>query len=485
MTPEPTVGAPGDGPTRRAGRLRWGICALVFAATAINYIDRQMIGILKPELSKALGWSQIDYSNIVFAFQLAYAIGYLLAGRMMDRIGVRMGFALAVLAWTLAAMAHGLIAYVPRQAGVSLDSHSWIGSAAILLLYGSSAATAIALPVTVIMFAAARFGLGLAEGGNYPAGVKTMSEWFPARERATATGIFSAGSTVGAMITPMIVPWITVHFGWPTAFYATGALGFFWLAAWWAIYRSPEEHPRLSEAERAYIQSDPPDPPGSISWWWLLCRRQTWVFVVGMFFTAPIWWFYLFWIPGFLHDRHGLNLLQTGPPLVVIYLMTDVGGIAGGWTSSRLIARGWSVNAARKIVMLICALLVVPVFAASAVSNVWAATLLIGLAASAHQGFAANMFTLVPDTVPRRAVSSVVGIGGMAGAVGGLLIAKVTGYILEWTGSYLPLFAMASVAYLVALLIMHLLNPKLAPMAVAASGDGASSETTAARARDA
>lgn len=411
----------------KLGRFRWVICALLFCATTINYIDRQVIGILKPVLEEQLGWSEIDYSNIVFSFQVAYAAGYLLAGRVMDKIGVRLGYSLAVLFWSLAAMGHAVVR-------------------------------------SVAGFSAARFALGLAEGGNFPAAVKTVSEWFPKKERALATGIFNAGSNVGALITPLLVPWITVTYGWPTAFLATGAMGFAWFIAWLLLYRKPDSHPRLSRQELVYIQSDPPDPEIKISWTSLLRYRQTWAFVVGMFLSGPIWWFYLYWIPDFLHKTHGLDLMQLGPPLVVIYLMTDVGSIGGGWISSWLIGRGWTINAARKTAMLICALCVVPVFTASIVKSLWVATILIGVAASAHQGFSANLFTLVSDMAPRKVVSSIVGIGGMAAAIGGMFIAKLAGYILQWTGSYLPLFTIASSAYLINLLLIHLLTPRLEPM---------------------
>lgn len=411
----------------RAGWQRWVICALLFFATTINYIDRQIIGILKPELTRQFGWSEVDYGDIVFAFQLAYALGYAFSGRLVDRVGVRVGYALAVGLWSVAAGMH-------------------------------------ALALSVAGFCAARFGLGLAEGGNFPAAVKTVSEWFPRRERALATGIFNAGSNVGAIVTPLVVPWITMRFGWKAAFLLTGAIGFVWLAAWWLIYRSPDRHPRVTPAELAYIRSDLPDPPVRISWLELLRHRQTWAFVTGMLLTAPVWWFYLFWVPDFLHKRHGLNLLELGPPLVAIYLIADVGSIGGGWLSSRLIARGWSVNAARKSAMLVCAICVVPVFATPVTTNLWVATALIGLAAAAHQGWAANLYTLVSDTAPRRAVSSIVGLGGMAGGFGGMCVAQLTGHVLELTGSYVPLFVLASASYLVALLGMHLLNPRLEPM---------------------
>mgnify|MGYP001614232100 CR=1 FL=1 len=424
------------------GWYRWGICSLLFFATTLNYIDRQVIGILKPTLSEQLGWNEIDYSNIVFAFQIAYAVGYAVAGRLIDRLGVRIGYFIAVLFWSLAAMAHALNWYIP------------VGAKFLMM----------SMPATVLGFSAARFALGLAEGGNFPAAVKSVSEWFPQKERALAIGIFNAGSNVGALIAPLLVPWLTVKFGWPMAFLVTGALGFAWLVPWQIFYQSPEKHPRLSPAELAYIRSDPPDPTDKVPWLVLLRYRQVWTILVGMLLSAPIWWFWLYWIPDFLHKRHGLNLVQLGPPLVTIYLMTDVGSVAGGWLSSSLIKRGWTINYARKTAMLVCALCVVPVFMASSVSNLWVATLLIGLAASAHQGFSANLFTLVSDTAPRQLVSSIVGIGGMAGAIGGMFIAKLAGYILEWTGEYRILFIIAASIYLVNLLIIHLINPRLKPM---------------------
>jgi ACS family hexuronate transporter-like MFS transporter len=418
---------PASLPAARAGWYRWLVCTMLFFATTINYMDRQVIGILKPTLQEELGWSERDYGNIVFWFQVAYALGYLLAGRLMDAIGVRVGFSLAVILWSLAAMAHALVR-------------------------------------SVAGFSVVRALLGLAEGGNFPGAVKGVSEWFPRKERALATGVFNAGSNVGALLTPLIVPSITVAYGWQAAFLATGSLGFFWLLSWVFVYRSPERHPRVTPQELAYIRSDPPDPVRRIPWVELLRYRPTWAFAVGMFCTSPIWWLYLYWVPDFLHKRHGLNLLQLGPPLVVIYLMTDVGSVGGGWLSSWLIHRGLSVNAGRKITLLICALCVVPIFMASQVSNLWTAVLLIGLAASAHQGWSANLYTLVSDTMPRDSVSSIVGLGGMAGSVGGMLIAQFTGFVLERTGQYLILFVIASSAYLVALTIIQILVPRLEPI---------------------
>jgi MFS transporter, ACS family, hexuronate transporter len=437
------------------GWSRWGICALLFFATTLNYIDRQVIGILKPDLSEKLGWNEIDYSIIVTAFQIAYAIGYAGAGRLVDRVGVKRGYFLAVLFWSLAAMAHALTRLIPPEVKLG----NWAASVAHV-----AGDWVLVIPMTVLGFSAARFALGLAEGGNFPAAIKTVSIWFPKKERALATGIFNAGSNVGALVAPLLVPWLTVTFGWPMAFLVTGALGLAWLAAWGLYYQDPEDHPRLSATELAHIRSDPPDPVVKIPWLSLLRYRQTWAFTVGMFLSSPIWWFYLYWIPGFLNKQYGLKLLELGPPLVTIYLMTDVGSIGGGWLSSWLIKRGWTVNAARKTAMLICALCVVPVFMASRVSNLWVATLLVGLAASAHQGFSCNLYTLVSDTAPRQVVSSIIGIGGMAGAIGGIFIATLAGFILDRTGDYRLLFLIAACVYLVNLTIIHLLNPRLEPM---------------------
>jgi ACS family hexuronate transporter-like MFS transporter len=443
------------GPRSSRGWYRWVICGLLFFATTVNYIDRQVIAVLKADtLMPEFGWTEVDYSRIVFAFQLAYALGYVLAGRMMDWIGVRRGFTIAVVLWSVAAMAHGLVRELV-EFGLP-----WLQTVFDGTLLGALTATGL----SVVGFSTARFGLGLAEGGNFPGAIKAVGEWFPKKERALATGIFNAGSNVGAIITPLMVPWITLHWGWPMAFYVTGALGFFWMIAWIFLYESPQRHPRVSAEELAYIRSDPPDPPARIPWLHLLRYRQTWAYTVGMFLVSPIWWFYLYWVPGFLYDNHGIDLKNIGPPLVTIYLLADVGSIGGGWLSSWLIKRGKSLNFARKTTLLVCALCVVPVFAASQVTDVWLAVLLIGLAAAAHQGFSANLYTLVSDTVPRKAVSSVVGIGGMAGAIGGMLIALLVGYILDWTHNYLTPFCIAASAYLVALGIIHWMLPRLEAM---------------------
>lgn len=450
------VAHPGAG-TRgvRPGYFRWVVCALLFFAATINYIDRQVIGILKPTLVKEFGWTdERTYAAIVFSFQLAYAIGLLLAGRVMDRVGTRLGFALAVVVWSFAAMAHAGADWFPGLTlpTVNLDAATGIS---FVMLTGAAAG-----------FALARFALGLGEAGNFPAAIKTVAEWFPRKERALATGIFNSGTNVGALLTPIAVPWITLRWGWQWAFIATGLTGFLWLGWWLWIYRAPEDQPRLSQAEFEYIRSDPPDAGDPIPWRRLFPHRQTWAFAIGKFMTDPIWWLYLFWIPDFLHRNHGLDLRSVGLPLVVIYLVADIGSIGGGWLSSALIKRGVSVNAGRKIAMLVCALAVVPIVFAARASNLWVAVGLVSLAAAAHQGWSANIFTLASDMFPRRAVGSVVGIGGMAGAVGGMLIALVVGEVLQQTGSYVPVFFMAASAYLIALGVIHILAPRLNPAGV-------------------
>ena len=416
-------------PVRAEGNYRWGICALLFFAATVNYVDRQVIGLLKPTLQSEFGWSEIDYSNIVFSFQLAYAIGLLIVGRVMDWLGTRTGFSLAVFVWSVAAMCH-------------------------------------AIPRTVLGFATARFSLGLGESGSFPASIKTIAEWFPKKERALATGIFNAGTNVGAVVTPLVIPWLMYRFGWQGAFIATGAIGFIWLFLWLLLYQHPDRHKRVSAAELAYIRSDPADPPSRMEWRQLLRYRQLWAFMACKFLTDPIWWLYLYWIPDFLNRNYHVNLMGMMLPLLIIYGMADIGSIGGGWLSSSLIRRGRTVNGSRKFAMLICALAVVPIVVVSRTPNMYMAAVLVGIAAAAHQGWMANVFTTASDMFPRRAVGTVVGIGGMAGAVGGMLIAKIVGYVLDWTGSYFLVFIIAGSAYLVALLIFHLLAPRMEPARV-------------------
>lgn len=410
----------------KRGHIRWIVCGLLFLATTINYIDRQILGILAPTLQHEIGWNEIQYANIVTAFYAAYALGLLFVGRVLDRIGTKVGYTVSVIWWSLAAIA-------------------------------------TALARTPFGFGVARFALGIGEAGNFPAAIKTVAEWFPKRERAFATGIFNSGSNLGAIIAPAIVPWLALNWGWQWAFVITGAIGFFWVILWVTLYRPVENHPKLSAAELAWIRSDPAEPITPVSWLRLMRLRQTWAFSIGKFLTDPIWWFYLFWIPKFLNEKHGLTLGQLGAPLITIYIVADVGSIGGGWLSSALIKRGWSVNAARKTAMLICAVCVVPIIFASQVKSVWSAVALISLAAAAHQGWSANIFTTVSDMFPRRAVGSVVGVGGMFGAIGGMLIATATGLLLQFTGSYHSVFILAGSAYLVALAVIQILAPRLEP----------------------
>ena len=442
----PAVAAPAVSSVAKAGYIRWVVCGLLFFASVINYVDRQVIGILKPSLQGQFGWSEIDYGDIVFAFQLAYAIGFIFAGRLMDRLGTRIGFAIALVIWSLAAMAH---------AGVTVFGPT---VASLLGMVG------LTYSATVAGFIAARFALGIGESGNFPGAIKTVAEWFPRKERALATGIFNAGTNIGALATPLIVPIVTVAYGWQAAFFVTGGLGFLWLILWLTMYRSPEESTTVTKEELAYIRSDPPESTRPVPWSQILPHRQAWTFALAKFMTDPIWWLYLFWIPDFLHRNYGLDLLSMGPPIVVIYLLGDIGSVGGGWLSSTLIKRGWTVNASRKTAMLICALAVTPIVFAAHAANLWVAVGLVGLAAAAHQGWSCNVYTLTSDMFPKQAVGSVTGFGGMTGAIGGMLIAEVTGYVLQMTGSYLPIFIIAASAYLLALMVVHLLSPRLQPV---------------------
>jgi ACS family hexuronate transporter-like MFS transporter len=406
---------------------RWTVCALLFFATTINYIDRQVLGLLAPTLEREIGWSELEYGYIVVAFQAAYAIGLIIFGRLIDRYGTKIGYSISIFFWSIAAMVH-------------------------------------ALATSALGFGAARAALGISESGNFPAAIKGVAEWFPKRERALATGIFNSGANIGAVVAPAVVPWITITYGWPAAFIATGALGFLWLIAWLLMYNRPEVHKRVNKGELAHIQSGEPEPAATkVPWVTLMKYRQAWAFIIGKFLTDPIWWFYLYWLPKFLNKNYGLTLTDLGLPLIVIYMMTSIGSIGGGWLSGALLRRGWVVNKSRKLAMLLCAVLVVPIVAASQVTDLWTAVILIGLAAAAHQGWSANLFTTVSDMFPKHAVGSVVGFGGMAGAVGGMILSASAGYILEITGSYVSLFILAGSIYLLTLLIFQLLVPKMEP----------------------
>ena len=427
-----TYGVTGKGSlvATTVGRYRWFICAVLFLAATTNYIDRQVLGVLKPVLTAELHWNDVTYGNIITAFQVAYAVGMLSMGRLLDKLGTRVGFAVAATLWGAAAMGH-------------------------------------ALATTAIGFGIARFALGLGEAGMFPAGVKAIAQWFPKKERAFAMGLFNSGTNVGAIVCPLLVPLIVSAAGSRMAFVVTGALALLWVVLWLTTFSSPNDHPRMTASELAYIQSDPVKTFPKIRWRTLLFRKQTLAFAIAKFLTDPIWWLYLFWVPDFLHRRHGLNLTQLGLPLVVIYLMSDVGSIAGGWLSSRLIRHGTTVNTARKVSMSVCAMSVVPLVFAANAESVWTGAVLIGLATAGHQGFSANLFTLPSDLFPEKAVGSVVGIGGMAGAIGGIFVAQLAGRVLEATGSYYLLFLAAPTAYFVALVVIQLLSPRLEPVDVA------------------
>jgi len=410
----------------KIGNYRWTICALLFFATTINYVDRAVMGVLAPTLRSEIGWTNQEYGYISAGFTLAYAIGFLFAGWFIDRVGTRIGYSVYLTIWSLAAAAH-------------------------------------ALAKTAFGFGIARFGLGIGESGNFPAAIKTVAEWFPKKERALATGIFNAGSNVGAVLAPLLVPWIALTWGWQEAFIFTGLAGLIWVFFWWPIYRKPSEHKRLTKGELEYIESDPPDTPVKIPWIRLFPYRQTWAFAVGKFLTDSIWWFYLFWFPLFMNDHFGVDLSSIGLPMITVYLLADVGSIGGGWLSSYFLKRGWTTNKARKTAMLICALCILPVTMAPRVSGEWVAVWLIGIAAAAHQGFSANIFTITSDMFPRKAIASVVGIGGFAGAMGGFIMNLGAGWLRQSTGNYIVMFTIAGVIYLVALLFIHLLAPKLEP----------------------
>ena len=418
-------------PPRRIG-YRWTVCALLFVVTTINYVDRQVLGILAPTLQRELGWSEAAYGDVVSWFTLPYAFGFLAAGRLFDRIGVRRGFAAAVIAWSLAAIAH-------------------------------------AFARTTALFSAARALLGVAESANFPGAIKAVAEWFPKKERALATGIFNAGTNTGAIITPLLVPWIALTWGWQWAFIATGSLGFFWLVLWLVVYRSPESNQRVSSDEFAHIRSDPADPENArVPWIRLLGFRQTWAVAAGKLLADPIWWFYLYWLPKFLDARYGIKLAQVALPLIVVYVVADVGSIGGGWLSSSLIKRGWTVNRARKTTMLAMALLIVPTVLAPLAGSMWTAVLVVSVAAAAHQAWSANVYTLASDMFPRAAVGSVVGIGAFAGGIGGWAFQRVTGRILEANGNdYTPIFIVCGLAYVSAWTIIHLLAPRLEPATTA------------------
>lgn len=421
------------------GKYRWTICSLVFFATTINYLDRAVISLLKSTLAVEFKWTESDYANIVVAFQLCYAIGLLGAGRLIDKLGTKVGYALATALWSVAAIAHALV-------------------------------------TSTTGFFVARGFLGITEAGNFPAAIKTVSEWFPKKERALATGIFNSGSNIGAIIAPLTVPYIASKLGWQWAFIITGLFGFIWLVCWFLFYEVPKKHKQLTTSEYEYIHSDVDEVIADngeelkLSWGKLLSYKQTWAFAIGKFFTDPVWWFYLFWLPDFLEKQYGLTKTEIALPVAFAYTMATLGSIVGGWIPMQLIKKGWTVFKARKTSMLVYACCVLPVISAQYLGtvNMWLAVTVIGFAMAAHQAWSANIFTTVSDMFPKNATASVTGIGGMFGALGGILIAKSAGKLFDYYKSigdkqtgYLIMFIICGVAYVIAWVLMHLLVPKM------------------------
>lgn len=417
------------------GRYRWTICSLLFFATTINYMDRQVIGLLKNTLTGTFHWNDTTFGTINGIFQFFYAFGLLLFGAIIDRVGTKVGYAISIIGWSLSAMGH-------------------------------------ALARNTLGFTVARSALGLSEAGNFPSAIKAVAEWFPKKERALATGIFNSGANIGAVVAPIMVPLVLAAYGWQMCFVVTGALGLIWLVFWWLKYDLPSRKKNLKQTEYDHIHCDesavaPPTVGNRVPWRRLLAVRQTWAFVFGKFLTDPVWWFYLFWLNGYFHDVFHTPDNKITWPLVVIYSCTTVGSIGGGFLSGYLIDRGWPIYKARKTVMFIFALCVVPVVSAGYLSNMWLITAVIGLAAAAHQAWSANIFTTASDMFPKKAVSSIIGIGGMAGSVGGIIFQPAVGMLLDYfskhndkTLGYTIIFLICGSAYLLAWLLMHLFAPK-------------------------
>ncbi len=411
---------------------RWYICGLLLYATTVNYVDRAVLGILEPTIARDLHWSNTDYGNISAVFQLGYGVMMPFAGRLIDWLGLRVGYSLSTLVWSLSSMSH-------------------------------------ALARTAKEFALARLGLGLGEAANFPACIKAVADWFPRRERALATGIFNGGSNLGAVIAPLTVPIVTAYFGWHAAFIFTGSLSFSWVILWMIVYREPEQHPKLSREELALIRSDHEETSAkSVPFRQLIDKPAAWAFLTGKLLTDPVWWFYLFWLPGFLSRKYGVNLTHLGGPLIAVYALSAVGSVAGGWLSSYLLAKGWVVGKARKTAMLVCAIgATAAIFVPLAAGSLWLTVGLIGIAAAAHQGWSANLYTVASDCFPRSAVSSVVGLGGFAGAIGGAVVQRSVGSWLDISGNaYGPIFLIAGMMYLIALLLIQLLLPRFGRVAV-------------------
>lgn len=421
---------------KAGGRYRWAICALLFLVITINYVDRQVLGVLKPIIEEDMGWSEVDYGNIVTAFQASYGIGLLVVGRWLDRVGTRKGMAIAIALWSLAALLH-------------------------------------AAARTVLQFILVRIALGVAESAAYPGAVKSVAEWFPRRERALGVGILNAGANVGVLMTPIVGIMVAAAYGWEMAFLVTGLLGFIVFGLWIWLFRRPDDHKKVTQEELAYIRQDGDDGPGEcLKWRDAIRQRQAWYFICGKFFTDPVWYLFLFWLPDFFAKTQGMELFPTGdsgilatigPALIGVYLLADVGSIAGGWMSSHLIQRGWSVNRARKTTLFAAGFCAVPMVGVVAAPNPLVAVLVIGIGTAAHQAFSSNIFAMITDLYPRRAVATIAGMGGMAGAIGGIMIAQATGWTLELTGSYWPIVIYAGLAYLLAATVIHLLVPRMEP----------------------
>lgn len=442
------------------GNYRWYICALLFFATTVNYLDRQVLSLLKPRLEEEFGWSNTDYANIAAAFQFTYAIGLLFAGRIIDRLGTKRGYAWAIIIWSVGALIHAEA--IPIGKGIA-SVLGWIGIAAI--------------PVSVLGFVFARAVLAIGEAGNFPAAMKATAEYFPKTERSLSVGIFNSGTTIGAILAPLTVPWIAEQWGWQVAFIIIGVIGFLWLIFWYLYYDKPEKQKRLSAAELSYIQSDADEKQiaeetgqeKKVPWIKLLGYKQTWAFAFGKFMTDGVWWFFLFWLPAYLKDQYHMKDTDMAIPLAVLYSMTMVGSVGGGWFPAHFIKKGYAAYDGRMKAMLIIAFIPLVVLAAQPLGGIsfWMPVLLIGVGASAHQAWSANIFTTVVDMFPKKAVGSVVGIGGMAGGIGGVIVTKVGGALFDHykalghieTG-YTIMFTFCAIAYLIAWFIMKSLVPR-------------------------
>jgi len=453
----------------RVGKYRWTVCALLFFATTLNYMDRSVLALLLPILQdpvRGIGLTQVQYGVIVSIFSIAYAVGLVLAGGFIDKVGTKKGYVVAMVIWSLAALGHFLVT-VPAITG-PLGETAKVLSRALshvpVIGHAGWVGNLGALSGAIIGFGIVRFVLGLGEAGNFPAAIKTTAEWFPKKERAFATGIFNSGTNIGATIAPFTVGFVVIHFGWHYAFLSTGIFALVWICLWLALYAPPETQPHLGAAELAYIRSDPPESSAKISWGRLLPHRQTWAFLCGKLITDPIWWFYLYWLPGFLFSKYGLSITKMGVPLLIIYNVSTIGSVFGGWLPSKLLSMGWSLNRARKTSMLLYACGVFPIMFIGKAPSIWVAIALISLATSSHQAWSCNLFTLTSDMFPRRAVASVVGIGGFGGACAMMFFGTLVGFILKVThNNYVPVFIMAGSAYLLAILVIHLLVPRLEP----------------------